>query len=98
MIHSVLFWLKEDLTEEDRVSFENQLRGLSEIPSVTELFVGTPANTQKRPVVESSYDYCLTVLLEDVQAHDAYQVDPIHLAFVQNCSRMWDRVRIHDAD
>ena len=39
----------------------------------------------------------LTVLLKDVAAHDAYQVDPIHLAFVASCKALWTRVQIYDA-
>ena len=39
----------------------------------------------KRPVVEDSYDYAITVVLKDMEAHDHYQVDPIHLEFIDKC-------------
>ncbi|NBY43155.1 MAG: hypothetical protein EBQ49_07795 [Verrucomicrobia bacterium] len=28
--------------------------------------------------------------------HDAYQVDPIHVDFVQSCKTFWSSVKIYD--
>ena len=56
LIHSVLFWLKENLTEEDRSEFFDGVEKLGEIESVEHSFIGTPANTTKRPVVDDTYD------------------------------------------
>ena len=39
----------------------------------------------------------LTGLLPDMGAHDAYQVHPLHKAFLENFSQDWDRVLIYDA-
>ncbi len=98
LVHVVVFWLKEDLTPSDLDSFDREVRSLEKIPSVDQLFVGRPADTTKRPVIDDSYNFCLTVVLRDVKAHDSYQSDPIHLEFIKKCSHMWERVKIYDAE
>ena len=98
LVHTVLFWLKNDLTDEERNGFETELRGLRAIPSLDQMLVGRPASTAKRPVIDDTYDFCLTVLLCDLTAHDQYQEDPLHLEFIQKCSHLWEKVRIYDAE
>ena len=98
LIHTVIFWLKKELSLQERVNFKEQLQNLDLISSVHQLHVGAPAPTTQRPVIDDSYDFCLTVILENVEAHDHYQEDPIHLAFIQNCSLLWERVKIFDAE
>jgi hypothetical protein len=98
LIHTVIFWLKKDLTEDQKVEFTNEVKTLGEISSVESFHLGTPAPTPKRPVIEDSYDYAITVVLKDMDAHDDYQVDPIHLDFIDKCKDMWERVVIYDAD
>jgi hypothetical protein len=97
LVHTVLFWLRKDLSAAQREMFAAELKSLAKIQSAAAVYVGTPANTPRRPVVEATYDFALTVLLKDLPAHDAYQVDPIHKAFVAKCSGMWDRLTVIDA-
>jgi len=98
LVHTVIFWLKKDLSEDQQVVFTNEVKTLGEISSVESFHLGTPAPTPKRPVIEDSYDYAITVVLKDMDAHDDYQVDPIHLDFIDKCKDMWERVVIYDAD
>ena len=98
LVHIVLFWLKKDLSKDDLIIFEKEVSSLGKISSVENLYVGQPADTTKRPVIDDSYDFCLTVVLKDVAAHDAYQEDPIHLEFIKSCSHMWENVKIYDAE
>tara|TARA_B100000035_G_scaffold99921_1_gene84796 strand:+ start:984 stop:1283 length:300 start_codon:yes stop_codon:yes gene_type:complete len=98
LVHTVIFWLRKDLSEDQKVVFTNEVKILGEIPSVENFHLGTPAPTPKRPVIEDSYDYAITVVLKDMNAHDDYQVDPIHLEFIDKCKDMWERVVIYDAD
>ncbi len=98
LVHSVFFWLKPDLTAAQRAEFRRGVESLSGIKSVEKIYIGAPAKTEKRPVIDDSYDCALTVLCRDVAAHDAYQVDPIHLAFVATCKTFWTRVQIYDAE
>jgi hypothetical protein len=98
LIHSVYFWLKPELTEAQRADFRRGVESLGGIKAVEKIYVGTPAATGDRPVVERSYSVALTVVVKDVAGHDAYQVDPIHLKFVETCKQYWNRVQIYDAE
>ncbi len=97
LIHTVYFWLKPDLTPAQRAEFRRGVESLAAIKAVEKVYVGTPAATQKRPIIDDSYAVALTVICQDVSAHDAYQVDPIHLAFVERFKTFWSRVQIYDA-
>ena len=98
LVHSVYFWLKADLGEDDRASFRRGLEALGEIPTVRALYVGAPAATAARPVIDQSYTFGLTVVFDDLTAQDAYQVHPLHVGFVQTWSPMWDKIVVYDAD
>ncbi len=97
LIHSVYFWLKPGLAAGDVQRFARALRTLSGIATVQRSFIGTPAATGERAVVDATYSYALTVFFADVAGHDAYQVDPIHDRFVADCSPLWRQVRVYDA-
>ncbi len=98
LIHSVYFWLKPALSKDDRTFFFEEVSALSEIESVTHTYTGRPASTPKREVVDDSYDCGITVILKDISAHDQYQADPLHLAFIQKCSHLWEKVLIYDSE
>jgi hypothetical protein len=97
LIHTVFFWLKPELTAAQRADFRRGVESLAAIKAVEKIYVGAPAATTKRPIIDDSYSCALTVLCQDVAAHDAYQVDPIHLAFVERFKACWSRVQIYDA-
>ncbi len=98
LVHTVYFWLKPDLTAAQRAEFRRGVESLGGIKAVDRIYVGTPAKTEKRPIIDDSYSVALTVLCKDLAAHDAYQVDPIHLKFIEQCKQFWTRVQIYDAE
>ena len=98
LVHNVYFWLKEGLSDEEKAQFRAGVETLAEIQSSTQTFIGGPACTEPRPIIDRSYDLGLTVVLQDVSAHDEYQVDPIHLKFVDECGHLWERVQIYDSE
>lgn len=98
LVHSVFFWLKPELTAQQRADFRRGVESLGGIKSVQALYVGVPAKTPKRPIIEDTYSVALTVVCKDIAGHDAYQVDPIHLAFVESFKTFWSRVQIYDAE
>ncbi|MFN0119416.1 MAG: Dabb family protein [Blastocatellia bacterium] len=97
LVHAVYFWLDPNLTTEQKAEFVERLHQLPSISSVRHGFTGRPAVTN-RPVIDRTYSWALTLVFDDMTAHDAYQVDPVHQAFVQNCSSMWLRVLIYDSE
>lgn len=98
LVHTVYFWLRKDLTSQDRETFRTEgLESLRGIASVSQYFVGTPAPITPRPVVDATYSFSITAIFADVAAHDSYQVDPVHRAFVERFKSYWERVQIYDA-
>jgi hypothetical protein len=94
LVHTVYFWLKPGV---DRAAFRRQAETLAGIPGLTACHIGTPAPTPARPVIDASYDVALTTVMADLAAHDAYQVHPLHQAFLASCKEQWSRVQVYDA-
>ncbi len=94
-IHSVYFWLQRDKSDHELPAFLQALESLKEIPPVKQLWVGTPAPTD-RPAVDSTYDAALTVFFEDAQGHALYQKHLLHQNFLENYRAWWRKVVIYD--
>lgn len=97
LVHTVMFYLKPGLTAERRESFRQSLATLGTIKSMTTFYLGTPAAVPPRPIIDLSFDFSISCVFTDVEAHNAYQVDPIHLAFIESQKECWERVQIYDA-
>jgi hypothetical protein len=98
LIHSVYFWLKSDLTASERSNFRAEVKKLSGIRTIEKIYVGAPASIAERSVTDRSFDIALTLVFKDGPAHDAYQVDPLHLAFVERNKSSWTKVLIYDSE
>ena len=98
-IHTVLFHLKDSLSKDQIKAFEAGLDSLRNIEANTACYIGTVvAETKDRSIVRSDYNYNLTLFFEDLEAHNAYQVDPLHKAFVAEFSPFWERLEIIDSN
>ncbi|MEC5215664.1 hypothetical protein RCH09_000595 [Actimicrobium sp. GrIS 1.19] len=96
-VHSVYFWLTQEATPQQRAGCQAALLGLLDIPSIRQGHVGQPAATDE-PVVDRSFSFGLTLLFDDQAAHDAYQIDPSHLAFVARFGALFARVQVYDTN
>ena len=96
--HNVFFWLKPDLTDEQRKEFVEALSALRTIPALHTFLMGTPADVADRPVVDKSFDYSVTCLFENMEAHDTYQAHPLHVAFLEQGKPKWVRAQVYDMD
>jgi hypothetical protein len=97
LIHNVFFTLHKRLDGRELTEFRIGLESLKYIKHAEAVYIGSPAPVAERPVLVSNYDFCLTVLLKNVAAHDAYQQDPLHQAFLENHKEKWKRVKVFDA-
>lgn len=96
LVHSVYFFLKPELSAEQRAEFRNGVETLKTCRDAQRVFVGTPAPVPERAVLEKSYAVGLNVIFKDMAAHDAYQVDPIHKAFLEKFKGYWSKVQVYD--
>jgi hypothetical protein len=94
--HIVVFWLKDDLSDAQRSAFREGLESLKAIESARSVYIGVPANTGDRPVIDKSYSVALTVLFDTIRDHDTYQVHPLHQAFLRQFGPLWTRALIYD--
>ena len=67
-------------------------------PGLVFFAVGTLVPDLKRPVNQLDFDIALQTVFESRAAHDAYQVHPRHLQFIDENKANWERVRVFDAD
>ena len=95
-VHQVYFWLKNPDSTADRDKLVEGLKTLTKIKHIKSWHIGIPAGTS-RDVIDGSYSIAWLNTLKDRAAQDAYQVDPIHLAFVENYKHLWSKVVVYDA-
>ena len=95
-LHHVYFWLKNPGSKEDRALLIAGLKKLSKTPSIKDFHIGQPAGTD-REVIVRSYAVSWLVLFETAADQDSYQIDPIHLRFVEEYSSLWSKVVIYDS-
>ena len=96
LMHTVYFWLKDDVDEAAAKNFEQGVWSLEGIPTVKRMFVGPAASTPSRGVTDNSFDFALSIWFDDVAGHDIYQEHPIHLKFVEEQEAKFKRVQVYD--
>src|SRR5258708_3789102 len=97
IVHHVFFWLKNPGSVEDRDQLVAGLKTLAGIPIIRELHVGVLASTEKRDVVDTSWQVSELMFFDNVADQAGYQQHPLHLEFVKNHSHLWAKVVVYDA-
>ncbi len=95
-IHHVYFWLKNPTSESDRQKLIEGLQKLSKVKTIKSFHIGKPAATN-RDVIDTSYSVSWMLMFEDAASQESYQVDPIHLNFVETCKDLWQKVVVYDS-
>lgn len=94
-IHHVFFWLKNTGHKADLAKLIEGLNKLSRVKTIQQFSIGIPADTH-RDVIDSSYSISWLVFLKNGKDQASYQVDPIHLKFVEDYSHLWTKVIVYD--
>ena len=95
-IHHVFFWLNDPSSKKDLGLLVTGLKRLTSIQTIRDSHIGVPAGTN-RDVIERSYSVSWFVRFDNAADQESYQVDPIHLQFVKDCSGLWSKVVVHDS-
>jgi len=95
-IHHVYFWLENPTSTSDHGALLAGLNKLSAVSSILEFHIGVPASTN-RGVIDASYHFSLLTIFASQADQDAYQIDPMHLAFVDTCKHLWEKVIVYDS-
>ncbi len=96
LTHCVFFWLREGLSPEQHAAFRDGLKTLRGIETVKALYIGAPAPTPARTIIDATYTFGAAVVFDDRAGHDVYQVHPLHHAFMKQFSPCWTKVQIYD--
>lgn len=96
IVHHVFFWLKNPESKQDQQQLIEGLKTLKSIPQIKKLLIGTPAATEKRDVVDNSYQVSELIYFDNVADQNAYQIHPVHDAFVKKYSSLWSKVVVYD--
>ncbi len=97
LIHHVFFWLKNPDSTEDRDKLVEGVKTLGAIESIRQIHVGVLASTEKREVVDTSWQVSELMFFDDEAGQKIYQDHPIHQAFIKNYGHLWSKVLVFDA-
>jgi hypothetical protein len=97
VIHHVFFWLKNPGSIADRDQLIAGVKTLAAIETVHNLHVGIVASTEKRDVVENTWDVSELMFFSDLAGQAIYQNHLLHQDFIKNCSHLWEKVVVYDA-
>ena len=96
-VHNVYFWIKNPDSTEETARLASGIKSLATVTGVQGFHLGRPAPTD-RQVIDNTYTFHLMLQFNDLETQSAYQIDPIHEKFVEDCSALWERVQVYDSD
>jgi len=97
LTHHVFFWLKNASSQEDLYTLLKGLQTLKGIETVRKIYIGVPASTEERDVVDSSFSASELLFFDDTEGQKIYQDHPVHKKFVDDCSHLWQKVIVYDS-
>lgn len=96
LMHSVYFWLNDDVDAAGHEEFRAAAQALADVPSVQRLYVGPAADTEEPGITDNTFDLALIVWYKNRADYDAYQTDPLHVAFVESQKDKFAKVKVMD--
>lgn len=97
LAHHVFFWLKNSSSIEDRDKLVEGVKTLAKIETIKALHVGVLASTEKRDVVDTSWQVSELMFFDDLAGQATYQTHPVHQEFIKNYGHLWAKVIVYDA-
>ncbi len=97
LVHHVFFWLKNPDSVEDRDQLVEGVKTLAKIETIRKIHVGVLASTEKRDVVDTSWQVSELMFFDDEAGQKTYQDHAIHQAFIKNYGHLWSKVIVYDA-
>ncbi|MGI8601302.1 MAG: Dabb family protein [Chitinophagaceae bacterium] len=98
IIHHVLFWLKNPSSQQDKEQLIKGLETLRKIETVKKLYIGVPASTEQRDVIDKSYHVSELMFFDDLKGQEIYQQHPVHQQFIKENLHLWEKVVVYDVE
>lgn len=96
--HMVFFTLNDNSPEQIQNLLGEMRTYLDDHPGLEFFGCGTVVPDLSRPVNDKAFDVSLHTVFTDRAAHDAYQIAPRHLEFIDRNKANWTQVRVFDSD
>ena len=96
--HMVYFTLKDKSAESIQRQLAACRKYLTGHDGVEYFAIGQRTPDLARPVNDQSFDVAVQVIFKSRAAHDAYQVHPRHIDFINESKPHWEQARVFDAD
>lgn len=96
--HTVYFELEDASEAQIQQLLAQCKKYLDDHPGLEFFAVGTLNSELDRPVNDHEFHVSLHTVFTDRAAHDAYQVAPRHLEFIENNKGNWKKVRVFDSN
>lgn len=96
--HMVYFTLLDRQPQNVAALIASVNKYLTGHPGVVYFGVGTLVPDLTRPVNDREFDVALQMIFDSRAAHDAYQVHPRHVQFIEENKPTWAKVRVFDCD
>lgn len=97
LTHHVFFWLKNPGSKTDLDDLLKGLKTLGQIETIRHMYLGVPASTESRDVVDASFSASELLFFDDNDGQKIYQDHPVHQKFVADCSHLWSKVIVYDS-
>lgn len=98
LAHMVYFTLNDDSQEQIDALVTACKKYLDGHEGLVYFGVGKVTPDLARPVNVRDFHVSLNTVFVDRAAHDAYQVAPRHIQFINECKSNWKQVRVFDSD
>lgn len=95
--HNVYFTLDDASSQQQDHLVAECHKYLKEHPGVVFFAAGKLEPELARPVNDREFHVALHVVFDSREAHDAYQVEPRHLQFIEGNKENWTTVRVFDS-
>jgi hypothetical protein len=95
-IHHVYFYLNNPDSMEDRAKLVEGLNKLAQVETIQQHYIGFPASTD-REVIVKDYAVSWMCFFKNIEEEEMYQVDPIHLKFIEDYGHLWSTVKVYDS-
>ncbi|WP_138484219.1 Dabb family protein [Dyadobacter bucti] len=95
-IHHVYFYLKDPNNAQDEARLLEGLKKLAKLPIIQYAHIGKPAPTG-RPVIVNDYTFSWMCFFKNIIEEEIYQTHPIHLAFIEEYSHLWEKMVVYDS-
>ena len=96
--HSVFFTLADPTPANRDALVANCRKYLTGHEGTAFFAAGVRETGLTRDVNDTEFDVALLLVFHSRETHDAYQVHPRHVAFVEESKALWKTVRVFDAD